>query len=47
MGRLNLDIPDELEEAFREKAMKKFGFKRGSLNKALTEAVERWVKESV
>jgi len=47
MGRLNLMIPDELEAAFREKAMKKFGYKRGSPNKALTEAVELWVKQGI
>ena len=37
-------MPDDLELKFREKAMKRFGVKRGYLKKALLEAVDFWIK---
>lgn len=36
-------IDEELEQKFREIAMKKFGYRKGSLTKALEEAVARWI----
>jgi len=44
MGRVIVSLPDELELQLRDKAIKRFGFKRGYLKKALLEAVELWVK---
>lgn len=34
---------DELEIPFRERAMKKFGYEKGSLKKAAMEAIRHWV----
>ncbi len=34
-----------LEEKFREKAMKKYGYSKGSLKKAAVEALHRWIGE--
>ncbi len=36
---------DELEEKFREKAMKKYGYTKGALKKAANEALRHWVAE--
>jgi Arc/MetJ-type ribon-helix-helix transcriptional regulator len=45
MGRINIDIPDDLERELRLKAVRKFGGKRGSLGQAITEAVRLWLKQ--
>ncbi len=36
-------LDKNLERRFRELAMKRFGYGKGALSKALEEAVERWV----
>ena len=36
-------IDKELERKFRELAMKKFGYTKGSLQKAAEEAIARWI----
>ena len=41
--RVNLD--EKLEIEFRKKAMKRFGYKKGSINKALTEAIKEWISQ--
>jgi len=46
MGRLPICIPDDLEDKFRKQVGKKFGAKRGSLTKGVTEAIELWMKEN-
>jgi len=43
MGRINVDIPDELEKALRFKTIERFGGKKGDLSKAVEEAVKTWV----
>lgn len=42
---LKLEFEKEFENKFRELAMKKYGFAKGSLKKASTEAIKKWVKE--
>ena len=44
MGRLNINVPDELETQFRLKTVEKFGGKKGSISKALEEAIKLWIK---
>ena len=44
MGRLNINIPDELERKFRVKAVESFGGKKGSLSMALEEAIKHWIE---
>jgi len=46
MGRINVYIPDDLEEKFRKEAGRRLGVKRGNLSKAFAEAVELWLKQS-
>jgi hypothetical protein len=43
MGRINVDLPDELEKQLRFKAVERFGGKKGDLSKAVEEAVRTWV----
>lgn len=45
MGTIKFDVPDEMEDRFREWAMKRFGHKRGSIGKAGAEALSVWVAE--
>ena len=45
MGRINVELPDELEKELRFKTIERFGGKKGDLSKAIKEAVKTWVKE--
>ncbi len=42
---LRLELDEELEKKFRELAMRKFGYSKGSLLKASEVAVSRWISE--
>ncbi|MCP8305642.1 MAG: hypothetical protein H3Z49_00820 [archaeon] len=43
MGRISVDIPDELEKALRFKTIERFGGRKGDLSRAVEEAVKIWV----
>ena len=43
MGRINVDIPDDLEKELRFKTIEVYGGKKGDLSKAVEEAVKTWV----
>ena len=43
MGRINVEITDELEKKLRLKTIERFGGRKGDLSKAVEEAVEKWV----
>jgi hypothetical protein len=43
MGRINVELPDELEKKLRFKTIERFGGKKGDLSKAVEAAVETWV----
>jgi len=45
MGRINVALSDKLEKKLRLKTIERFGGKKGDLQKAVEEAVERWVAE--
>ena len=45
MGRINVDISDELEKQLRLKTVHKFGGKKGDLSKAVQEAVQEWINK--
>ncbi len=48
MGRINVELPDELEKKLRFKTIERFGGKKGDLSKAVEEAVKTWVaKEKI
>ncbi|MGZ4850857.1 MAG: hypothetical protein ACXV76_11875 [Halobacteriota archaeon] len=43
MGRINVDLPDELEKQLRFKTIEEFGGKKGDLSRAVQEAVKTWI----
>ena len=45
LGRINVDISDELEKQLRLKAVERFGGKKGDLSKAVQEAVKTWINK--
>lgn len=44
---LKVDINKDLEKKFRQLAMEKFGYSKGSLKKATHHAIELWTKENL
>jgi len=43
MGRISVDLTDELERALRFKTIERFGGRKGDLSRAVEEAVKTWV----
>jgi hypothetical protein len=43
LGRVAVDLPDELEKELRLKTIERFGGRKGDLSKAVEEAVKEWV----
>jgi len=43
MGRICVELPDELEKKLRFKTIERFGGRKGDLSRAVQEAVETWV----
>jgi len=45
VGRICVDLHDELEKKLRFKAIDRFGGKKGDLSRAVEEAVKGWVEK--
>ena len=45
MGSLKVYLPDELEAAFRKRAMERFGYGKGSISKGAQTAIHGWLME--
>jgi len=45
MARFVIDIPDDLNEEFRIRVLKKYGSKKGVLTQAVTEAIRLWLRQ--
>jgi hypothetical protein len=43
MGRINVDLPDELEKQLRIRTVEKFGGKKGDLSRAVEDAIKAWI----
>jgi hypothetical protein len=43
MARIDVILPDDLEEEFRAEVAKELGMRRGNLTLALQEAVRLWI----
>jgi len=43
LGRVSVDLPDELEKQLRFKTVERFGGKKGDLSKAVEEAIRTWI----
>ena len=46
MGDIRGAVTTDTETKFRELAMKKFGYKKGSLSQALEEAISQWINSN-
>lgn len=45
MGRLQVVLSDDTEERLRKRAAEKFGLKKGTMSKAIEEAITEWLKK--
>jgi hypothetical protein len=45
MGRINVDLSDEVEKQLRIKTVERFGGKKGDLSRAVQEAVKTWINQ--
>ena len=45
MGRISVDLPDELEKQLRLKTVEKFGGKKGDLSRAAEDAIKTWMSK--
>ena len=43
MGRISVELSDELEKQLRFKTIERFGGKKGDLTRAVEEAVKTWI----
>ncbi|MGD0645217.1 MAG: ribbon-helix-helix domain-containing protein [Candidatus Bathyarchaeia archaeon] len=43
MGRISVDLPNDLEKQLRFKTVERFGGKKGDLSKAVEDAVRMWI----
>ena len=43
MGRISVELSDELEKQLRFKTIERVGGRKGDLSRAVQEAVETWV----
>lgn len=43
MGRINIVLPDEVENRLRMEVGRRMGAKKGNLTVAITEAIEIWL----
>ena len=43
MRRIYVYLPDELDDRFRKEVGRRFGAKKGVIQKALKEAIELWI----
>lgn len=45
MGRIDLNINDEIDKKFKEQIFKRKGMKKGNLTEAVQEAMLLWINE--
>ena len=45
MGRIDIILPDDLEQEFRTEVFKQLGMKRGNITLAMIDAIKMWMKE--
>lgn len=45
MGRIDIILPDNLEEEFRTEVFKSKGMKKGNITAAIIDAIKIWMKQ--
>ena len=45
MGTITINVSDNVEDYFRKKVYQIYGNKKGTLGKAITEAIEEWSRK--
>lgn len=45
MGRIDIILPDDIEEKFRRQVGQTYGARRGALTDAITNAITNWIGE--
>lgn len=45
MGRMDIILPDNLEQRFRGEVFKRLGMKKGNITLAIQEAIEQWIEK--
>ena len=45
MGRIDVILPDDLEEKFRTEVFKSKGMKKGNITAAIIDAIRTWIKQ--
>jgi len=45
LGRINVDLSDEVEKQLRLKTVERFGGRKGDLSRAVQEAVKTWITQ--
>jgi len=46
MGRIDVILPDDIEDKFRNAVYKKYGMKRGNITEAINDAIVGWVNDN-
>jgi hypothetical protein len=46
MGRMMIELPDDLEREFRHRVIEKFGGKKGGLSLAIMDAIKLWLRQT-
>jgi len=46
LGRISVDLPNELEKQLRLKTVERFGGKKGDLSRAVEDAVKTWLSKN-
>jgi hypothetical protein len=44
MGRLVVELDEELDKAFRDEVAKRLGMKKGNLKIAIEQAIRQWIR---
>lgn len=44
MGKMNIVLPDDIENKFRKAVFEKKGMKKGNISEALEEAIDLWIE---
>jgi hypothetical protein len=47
MGRIVVELDEELDTAFRNEVAKRLGMKKGNIKKAIEEAIKIWLQQKL